>query len=458
MGATRACQGETLALRAPPSVDLKEGQQIHNTLFFADGGCKALAGFVVLLDAAALAVSTDTADELFQDPNVVAMVLSLLRIPTVWPQSGAGTHVDSRIASIAKQNVDSRVAPVSSYQWACIFRGLCEPGLTIQLADVVDLYNNHPDIVASRASSMNDLGDNGGGLMLDSKKMRCIKHWLECSDPRVFDIVEKHQHSVPWRESAFSEKIIELPFLFLGSQMPAGSTSADALTPLQGEAFITLDWALPMTGDAQVVIFSRIVAEYERTTATVPTHQRKKYRKTSAELQELRNICALWCQVRSFLELHLTMPEVEEKYHSLINGQTMDHDFLDIVSARPVKFAVSMLRSERASATNRIREKELNICADVEAQRAEVRHAKWNFFKAALARDQMNIENVAGAVSVLAAKTHIKQVDWRREQASKGAKAIESFMTKHCRVAHIDRVEDLTRQFSDYLTYLARPQ
>jgi hypothetical protein len=72
--------------------------------------------------------------------------------------------------------------------------------------------------------------------------------------------------------------------------------------------------------------------------------------------------------------------------------------------------------------------------------------------------DVVNIENVAGAVSALAAKTHIKQVDWRREQASKGAKAIEAFMTKHCRVAHIDRVEDLTRQFSDYLTYLARPQ
>ena len=103
----------------------------------------------------------DNAAEL-QHESVQALAASLLRIRTVvrssFDQAG---EIDGAIARIVKQNVDSKVQPVSSLTWCSILRALGDD-TSFELA--MAKYNSHPEVIAFEASG------GAGVISLDNKK------------------------------------------------------------------------------------------------------------------------------------------------------------------------------------------------------------------------------------------------------------------------------------------------
>lgn len=130
-------------------------------LYFSDGSQKALAGFVVWL--ALLVASQDAAVDPgdFVHPQVINLVSFLLQIRTVVKASiNQDNEFDNAISRIVRQNVDSKVQPVSSLTWASILSTL---GDGISLDQAIARYNNHPDVQAFE-------GDGVGSISLDGRK------------------------------------------------------------------------------------------------------------------------------------------------------------------------------------------------------------------------------------------------------------------------------------------------
>jgi len=152
-------------------------------------------------------------DEDVNDNSVREQLASFLEINTVYKVSGNGNQLDSLITSIAKQNQDAKVLPVSSYQWACMLRSLRknEPTLTFNVA--VERYNAHPDVIAYRAADSNG-STSEGSLFVDNKKERAIKCWMDHTCTEVYAVVEASQHVISWHEGPFSEFIANLDYVW----------------------------------------------------------------------------------------------------------------------------------------------------------------------------------------------------------------------------------------------------
>lgn len=76
---------------------------------------------------------------------------------------GAGSEVDSILGSVARQNVMSKIESVSSFDWAQILLGLSRANPDADFAAVVELYNNHPDVVAHRTHDPDEEADDESG-------------------------------------------------------------------------------------------------------------------------------------------------------------------------------------------------------------------------------------------------------------------------------------------------------
>ena len=108
-----------------PCQPLKPVNLAVNCLFFNDGSQKTLAAFIawVSLCIASELPGTDMAD--FTHPSVLSLVGSLLRMDTVLKASvSQGDEIDSAISRIVKQNVDSKVLPISALTWASVLASL----------------------------------------------------------------------------------------------------------------------------------------------------------------------------------------------------------------------------------------------------------------------------------------------------------------------------------------------
>ena len=129
-------------------------------LFFNDGSQKTLAAFIVWI-ALCLAAQVDENKPDLNHPSVVGLAASLLRIKTIMRgSSSCQDDLDSAVTRIVKQNLDSKVQPVSSLAWGCILKGLGERDLEAAIAR----YNAHPEVVALETAG------GAGGIILDNKK------------------------------------------------------------------------------------------------------------------------------------------------------------------------------------------------------------------------------------------------------------------------------------------------
>lgn len=98
----------------------------------ADGTARILGSLVVWLAALAVAESSALSAEDFADPTAIAAITTLFNIPSL--MDTAGDALDSRIGSIARQNQNAKITPVTSYQWAAMLMSMSSHGLTLAAA------------------------------------------------------------------------------------------------------------------------------------------------------------------------------------------------------------------------------------------------------------------------------------------------------------------------------------
>lgn len=257
-----------------------------------------------------------------------------------------------------------------------------------------------------------------------------MKNFLEKTSPEAWEVLLASTHDLSWNYGCFGEVFGSYGFAFLGSssQLEAAQPMEDDVGgPLPNEPSISIDWTLPMTPSSQELLFQRIRASFDKTTGTIPTAQKKKYRLSQDELMKLRNLCVLFDQVLGHLQSRLPPDELTAWKDDFRTSSKRDEDFNCILLARPPRFALSMLPSQQEAAKVDMREQEQKKLEDKETQQREVVQAQWQFFCGALKRDHSKLEVVNAAPRLVRQKLHAKQVLHRSQQAKEGERACKGY-------------------------------
>ncbi|CAK9095526.1 Uncharacterized protein SCF082_LOCUS44871, partial [Durusdinium trenchii] len=293
-----------------------------------------------------------------------------------------------------------------------------------------------------------------GSLVIDSKKLWAIKHWMEqtCDAAREEVMISLKDNAFafgPWGESLSIMK-----HLFMKSTISNLQCSTSSLSPLEGESTIPLDWTLPMWSHAQTMLFRRIRLHFEKATAIVEDAQdRRKYRMSESDLLSLRNVLCLWAQVRDFLSTRL--PNFTSLEEALMKGNGADHELEQILQQRPAVFAVSFLPCAQQSALEDVKKHEEVVTLEAQKQRLELRDAKWKYFAAALNRDQQVLRMILSAPAKLEALKHRKQMAWRIEQAQVGERVVKSYLEKFLRCDVVEKMEHGQLKVNEYRSFVA---
>ena len=297
-----------------------------------------------------------------------------------------------------------------------------------------------------------------GSLILDSKKQYAIKHWLELSSEEAIRQVELSLKDAPFQFGPWGESLSVQRFLFMNSTVTLSPLpDAGGLETVSGEPTISIDWSLPMTGEAQGALFARIRIQYERATAIVDNVQdRKRYRQNEEELMELRNMICFWFTIRSFCSTRIsTFAELDA---AICNGNTKDHEFRELLESRPSQFGVSMLPCARKEAVDQVREQEAGASLEVEKERLAVRDARWSFFQSALLRDQAKLQQVQSAPERLEALKHRKLMSWRISQAQGGERVIKAYKDKFLRCDLVPKAELAQQRINEFRLFVVSLQ
>lgn len=290
--------------------------------------------------------------------------------------------------------------------------------------------------------------------MIDSKKTHSIKHWMTKCGSLAREVVLESMQDSPFQMGPFGESLAGMGQLFLQSSADGLQGSADALAPLAHEDCIAIQWDLQLTEASQGMLFRRIKIAFDRATAIVDdVRDRKRYRMKPDEVVALRNLCALWGQIRAFCKTRLPdFDSFEQKLHS---GNSMDDQFAEILQTCPSKFAISMLPVSQHEAACQLKRQEETVCLEAEQQQSELRAAKWRYFVAALERDQRQLSLVASAPEKLDMLRHRKTMGWRLEQAKVGEKIMMAYSEKFIRCRHIQQMEHMHEILHEYRAFVA---
>lgn len=293
----------------------------------------------------------------------------------------------------------------------------------------------------------------GGSIKIDNRKAAAIKSWMERCSPAVLSLVEVSQHDIPFNAGPFGESLAMVPWLFLDSTSPVAlsANAGSGLAALDGEAVVSVDWLLTMTPEAQIILFERIQSDFNSATALVEVRAKKKYRAAPADLVDIRNTIVLWTQVRGLCEHSMDANDFQQK---LASGNLVDDQIAEILVQRPNSFAVSMLPSQRAQMQKAAEAKEQAVCSEVETQRVELRNARFQFLKAALLRDQVQLQRLEAVPTKLAALQRRVEAKWREEEAYKGERAVQQYCNKYLRVERVDKIEFIVGPFRDFVTFV----
>jgi len=291
-----------------------------------------------------------------------------------------------------------------------------------------------------------------GSVKIDNRKAGAIKNWMERSDEAVLALVEESQHDVPFGFGPWGEQLAMVSWLFMDSTSPTplSASACSGMEPLDGESSVSIEWSLPLTGGAQHLLFKRIKADFEKSTALVDVRSKNRYRAKEQDLLPVRNSAALWIQIKGLCSATIDVDAFEEKFVAGL----VDDELSEVLVQRPKSFAISMLPSQKTTMQKKALEQEQKVCSQVEAQRVEVRHAKFQFFKAALARDQLEISTVEAAPAKISAMQHRIEARWREEQAQKGDQAVKSYCNKFMRVLGVERVDFIVGPLNDFLSFV----
>ena len=208
--------------------------------------------------------------------------------------------------------------------------------------------------------------------------------------------VQKALKDAPFAFGPWGEQLSLMKGIFLESTVPQAVSENQAMTPLQNEATIPLDWSLSLSAKAQEMLFTRIRLHFERATAIVDeVSEKRRYRMCDDDIVALRNLLCLWTQVADFLSSR--MDGFEAFQEALRNGSTVDAEFHDVMLHRPSVFALSFLPRAQVAAMDEVKKHEEVVSMEAQRQRLEVREARWKYFASALERDQETLRQVQDA-------------------------------------------------------------
>ncbi|CAE7238938.1 unnamed protein product [Symbiodinium sp. CCMP2592] len=429
--------GEQMVLRMPSSTDatVDSSNRAVGTLLYGDGSQKMLAAFTAWIGLLSL---WESEPNVFDNDQVQGLIASFLSIPTCTKSSvESNDSLTATIGRIVKQNIDSKVLPVSSFQWNSILRSL---KVEVKLDVALRVYNSHPDVVAHDESG-------SGCVTLDNRKKQGVQNWFERTCDEALAVVLQSTHDLAFSYGCFGESFSLCNFAFLGSaaNLMASETADLTMRPLDKEPFVSVDWRLPMTASAQVLLFKRVQEQFNRTTTGIPVNQRKKYRLTSEDLVKLRNCCVLFEQCFHFLEAQVGSEAVSWR-ESFINGH--DEDWRVLLDVRPSTVALSMLQSVQEKARETLLQKENIAMKDVEDQRQQVLEAEWKLFCSGLKKDQETVKLASDAPRQVKMLQHAREVEQRKSQAADGLKAASGYQEAYLRVVKLAKMELATAEVS----------
>lgn len=134
--------------------DEKDDSMYHQgQICFDDGGMRGLAA--ALTWCGLLHHVAELQENKFCVPAVKKLAQSLLQIPTYYKVE-MGNEGVAMIRRIIKQNVDSKVLSISSWEWASILASMSQSGQSITMAEAIEMYNGSAEIVAHGGSGSKD--------------------------------------------------------------------------------------------------------------------------------------------------------------------------------------------------------------------------------------------------------------------------------------------------------------
>ena len=269
--------------------------------------------------------------------------------------------------------------------------------------------------------------------ILPALVFQAVKNLFSRTSNAAFEVLLQSTHDIAWAFGPFGEVFGTYSFAFLGSSLPleSGSPMDDCIpSPLPNEPCVTIDWSLPMTDSAQVILFQRILAHWNRSTANFPVAMKKKYRLSAEEVQDLRHRIVLFDQLLPHIKTRMAPEKVDEWLAEVSSSSKRDADLQQLLTSRPPRFAMSMLLSEQESAKKDLLDTEQKRIEDKEAQQAEVDAAQWSFFKGALKRDHGKVEQAQAAPRLVRQKLHQKQVQQRAKLATEGEHACKGYQDR----------------------------
>lgn len=220
------------------------------------------------------------------------------------------------------------------------------------------------------------------------------------------------------------------------------------------EPTITVDWGLKLSEEAHANLFKRIRNHFEQATAIVDdVKEKRKYRLSEDDLLLIRNLMALWDQIKTFCQAR--MSNFNDFNDALVNTNHKDGDLREILDQRPIHYAMSMMPSAREAALKEVKALEESATMEVEKQRQEVRQARWKFFQTALEKDQKTLLQLAGAPAKLEVMRHRKVMAWRLDQAKKGEKIVQSYMAKYLTTEFVEKVEHAQQKVNEFRAAVA---
>lgn len=244
-----------------------------------------------------------------------------------------------------------------------------------------------------------------------------MKNLLNSTAPDAFKELLRSTHDLPFSHGPFGEAFCAVGAMFIGSVGKLESMDAeyDSMQPqpLPHEAFITIDWQLSMTPEAQTLLFRRVRITFDRVTGMVPQNLKKRYRMGTEELLRVRNMVVIFSQILGHLRARLSTEEVARWIEDVETGMGRDEDLMHLLHRRPNVFSLSMLLSHQEKASEDLQELERKKVEQVECQRQEVLAAQWKYFCAALEKDQEGLTIVQRAPAQVRQKLHVKQVAHR---------------------------------------------
>ena len=214
-------------------------------------------------------------------------------------------------------------------------------------------------------------------MLIDGKKTWSIKHWYEKTTDLARAEVEIALRDAPFQYGPWGETLAQCSLLFKDSVCSFKAVDSGALVPGAAEDSIPIDWELPLDDVGQAMLFRRIRLGYNQTTALVTdVKDKRKYRMSIEEATRIRNILALWAQVRTFCQSGGRLKQFEAFDNALQTSGLKDGELQEILDSSPSRFAVSMLSSAKAQALQDAQAQSEQSMMEVEQERVQVRDAR----------------------------------------------------------------------------------